>query len=58
MTDDLDSILIHVKDALELAREKDEPRDMEIRFILALAVNELEAYRQEDVGYQHYPSSF
>jgi len=48
MTDDLDAILIHVKDALELAREKDEPRDMEMRFILALAVNELEAYRQDE----------
>tara|TARA_R110000787_G_C13218251_1_gene425886 strand:- start:80 stop:256 length:177 start_codon:yes stop_codon:yes gene_type:complete len=58
MIDELDEIIINVKDALELAREEDTPRDMEIRFMLSLAVNKLEAYRQEDVGYQHYPSSF
>ena len=58
MTDDLDAILIHVKDALELAREEDTPRDMEIRFMLTLAVNKLEAHIQDDFGYQYNITSF
>ena len=58
MTDELDEILINIKDALELAREEDTPRDMEIRFTLSLAVNKLEAYIQDDFGYQYNISSF
>jgi hypothetical protein len=58
MTDELDEILINLKDALELAREEDTPRDMEIRFTLSLAVNKLEAYIQDDFGYQYNISSF
>ena len=53
MTDELDEILINLKDALELAREEDTPRDMEIRFTLSLAINKLEAYIQDDFGYQY-----
>jgi hypothetical protein len=53
MTDELDEILINLKDALELAREEDTPRDMEIRFMLTLAVNKLEAHIQDDFGYQY-----
>ena len=58
MTDELDEILINLKDALELAREEDTPRDMEIRFTLSLAINKLEAYIQDDFGYQYNISSF
>ena len=58
MTDELDEILINLKDALELAREEDTPRDMEIRFTLSLAVNKLEAHIQDDFGYQYNISSF
>ena len=58
MTDELDEILINLKDALELAREEDTPRDMEIRFMLTLAVNKLEAHIQDDFGYQFNISSF
>jgi|TARA_R110002110_G_scaffold12337_3_gene58694 hypothetical protein len=58
MTDELDEILINIKDALELAREEDTPRDMEIRFMLTLAVNKLEAHIQDDFGYQYNISSF
>jgi|TARA_R110000868_G_scaffold21924_1_gene90619 hypothetical protein len=58
MTDELDEILINLKDALELAREEDTPRDMEIRFMLTLAVNKLEAHIQDDFGYQYNISSF
>ena len=53
MTDELDEILINLKDALELAREEDTPRDMEIRFMLTLAVNKLAAPIQDDNGYQY-----
>ena len=58
MTDELDEILINLKDALELAREEDTPRDMEIRFMLTLAVNKIEAHIQDDFGYQYNISSF
>ena len=58
MTDELDEILINLKDALELAREEDTPRDMEIRFMLTLAVNKLEAHIQDDFRYQYNISSF
>ena len=58
MTDELNEILINLKDALELAREEDTPRDMEIRFMLTLAVNKLEAHIQDDFGYQYNISSF
>ena len=58
MTDELDEILINLKDALELAREEDTPRDMEIRFTLSLAVNKLEAHIQDDFGYQYNITSF
>jgi len=58
MTDELDEILISLKDALELAREEDTPRDMEIRFMLTLAVNKLEAHIQDDFGYQYNITSF
>tara|TARA_R100000935_G_C2822470_1_gene160476 strand:+ start:1047 stop:1223 length:177 start_codon:yes stop_codon:yes gene_type:complete len=58
MTDELDEILINLKDALELAREEDTPRDMEIRFMLTLAVNKLEAHIQDDFGYQYNITSF
>ena len=58
MTDELDEILINIKNALELAREEDTPRDMEIRFMLTLAVNKLEAHIQDDFGYQYNISSF
>ena len=58
MTDELDEILVNLKDALELAREEDTPRDMEIRFMLTLAVNKLEAHIQDDFGYQYNISSF
>jgi len=47
MIDDLESIIQNLKDALELAREEDEPRDMQIRFVLTLAINELETLRYE-----------
>lgn len=58
MTYELDEILINIKDALELAREEDTPRDMEIRFMLTLAVNKLEAHIQDDFEYQYNISSF
>jgi len=58
MTDELDEILINLKNALELAREEDTPRDMEIRFMLTLAVNKLEAHIQDDFGYQYNITSF
>jgi len=58
MTDELNEILINLKDALELAREEDTPRDMEIRFMLTLAVNKLEAHIQDDFGYQYNITSF
>ena len=48
---DLYQITDLIKDALELAREKDEPRDMQIRFLLSIAVKELESLRYENSDY-------
>ena len=45
--EEIDSILTSIKDARELARENDEPRDMEIRFHLSLVVEKLEALRYD-----------
>jgi len=45
--EEIDEILNSIKDALELAREEDEPRDMEIRFHLSLVVEKLEALRYD-----------
>ena len=47
----LDKITEMIKDALELAREKDEPRDMQMRFLLSMAVNDLESLRYEKPDY-------
>ena len=47
----LDKILELTQDALELAREKDEPRDMQIRFLLSMAVDKLESFRYENPDY-------
>ena len=55
--DALDEISNNIKDALELAREEDTPRDMEIRFLLAFAIDKLEAIRLDDFGYQYNTSS-
>ena len=57
MIDDLESIIQNLKDALELAREEDEPRDMQIRFVLTLAINELETLRYNDYG-NKYQTNF
>ena len=48
---DLYQITDLIKDALELAREKDEPRDMQIRFLLIIAIKELESLRYENSDY-------
>lgn len=58
MTDELDEIITNIKDALELAREEDTQRDMEMRFMLTLAINKLEVYRQDEFGYQYNITSF
>tara|TARA_Y100000031_G_scaffold143535_1_gene174081 strand:- start:876 stop:1094 length:219 start_codon:yes stop_codon:yes gene_type:complete len=47
----LDKILELTKEALELAREKDEPRDMQMRFLLSMAVDKLESFRYENPDY-------
>ena len=47
MTDELDEILINLKDALELAREEDTPRDMEIRFLLCFVLDKIEQLRYD-----------
>ena len=47
----LDKILELTQDALELAREKDEPRDMQMRFLLSMAVDKLESFRYENPDY-------
>ena len=47
----LDKILELTKEALELAREEDEPRDMEMRFLLSMAVEKLESFRYENPDY-------
>ena len=41
----------NVKDALELAREEDTPRDMEMRFLLSRVVDKLESFRYENPDY-------
>ena len=46
----LDEITDNIKDALELAREEDTPRDVEIRCLLRLVVNELDILRGEEYG--------
>ena len=46
----LDVITEHIKDGLEIAREEDTPRDMEIRFLLSLAADELDVLRGEEYG--------
>jgi hypothetical protein len=46
----LDEITENTKDALELAREEDTPRDVEIRFLLALVVKDLDVLRGEEYG--------
>ena len=43
----LDEIRTSIQDALELAREQDEPRDMEIRFLLSIAIDRLESLRYD-----------
>ena len=47
----LDKILELTQDALELAREEDEPRDMQMRFLLSMAVDKLESFRYENPDY-------
>lgn len=46
----LDEITDNIRDALELAREEDTPRDVEIRCLLRLVVNELDILRGEEYG--------
>jgi len=46
----LDEITDNVKDALEIAREGDNPRDIEIRFFLSLVVSDLDVLRGEEYG--------
>ena len=46
----LDEITDNTKDALELAREEDTPRDVEIRCLLSLVVNDLDVLRGEEYG--------
>jgi|TARA_X000001382_G_C3136703_1_gene168149 hypothetical protein len=46
----LDEITDNTKDALELAREEDTPRDVEIRILLALVVRDLDVLRGEEYG--------
>jgi uncharacterized membrane protein len=50
--DKLDAISENVRDALELAREEDTPRDVEIRFRLALAIQDIDNLRGEQ--YEDY----
>jgi hypothetical protein len=47
----LDKILELTKEALELAREEDEPRDMQIRFLLNSVVDKLESFRYDNPDY-------
>ena len=46
----LDDITENVKDALEVSREGDNPRDIEIRFLLSLVVSDLDVLRGEEYG--------
>jgi hypothetical protein len=43
----INEIRTNIQDALEVAREQDEPRDMEIRFILSIAIDKLESLRYD-----------
>jgi hypothetical protein len=43
----INEIRTNIQDALEVAREQDEPRDMEIRFILSIAIEKLESLRYD-----------
>ena len=43
----IDEIRTNIQDALEVAREQDEPRDMEIRFLLSIALERLESLRYD-----------
>ena len=43
----IDEIRTGIQDALEVAREQDEPRDMEIRFILSLVIEKVESLRYD-----------
>jgi hypothetical protein len=43
----IDEIRTGIQDALEVAREQDEPRDMEIRFLLSIAIERLESLRYD-----------
>ena len=43
----IDEIRTNIQDALEIAREQDEPRDMEIRFLLSIAIERLESLRYD-----------
>ena len=43
----IDEIRTNIQDALEVAREQDEPRDMEIRFLLSIAIDRLESLRYD-----------
>ena len=45
--DDIDEISNDIKDALELAREEDTPRDMEIRFLLCFVLDKIEQLRYD-----------
>jgi len=46
----LDEITDNTKDALELAREEDAPRDIEIRHLLSKVVTDLDILRGEEYG--------
>jgi len=50
--DKLDAISENLRDARELAREEDTPRDIEIRLLLALAISDLDNLRGEN--YEDY----
>ncbi len=43
----INEIRTNIQDALEVAREQDEPRDMEIRFILSITIDKLESLRYD-----------
>jgi|TARA_R100001463_G_scaffold136342_2_gene201489 hypothetical protein len=45
--DKLDSISESLRNARELAREEDTPRDIEIRLLLALAISDIDILRGE-----------
>ena len=43
----INEIITNMQDALEVAREQDEPRDMEIRFLLSITIDKLESLRYD-----------